>query len=34
MNKKILYIEDEQNLLDLVLEVLTNAGYYAIGATD
>ena len=34
MNKKILYIEDEQNLLDLVLEVLTNAGYDAIGATD
>ena len=34
MKKKVLYIEDEQNQLDLMLEVLGMAGYDVFGALD
>ena len=34
MKKKVLYIEDEQNQLDLMLEVLGMAGYDVFGAFD
>ena len=34
MKKKVLYIEDEQNQLDLLLEVLGMAGYDVYGALD
>ena len=34
MKKKVLYIEDEKNQLDLILEVLGMAGYDVFGALD